>query len=315
MPPLFAFSLFYFSALFAFLPFPPFYFFSLLLFYFFMSYNSLWRSLTPLYDPDEAKAVVRTLLDSLFGMTLTDIVCGAVDSLSAADTQRLSAAMRRLEAAEPVQYVLGSAPFCRRRFAVRPGVLIPRPETEWLVQRATVAAKGRKAGNRRILDIGTGSGCIAISIALEVPEAVVEAWDISPQALDIARANASDLGASVTFTLADALNAPCEEATRDIIVSNPPYICHREHAAMSPNVLRHEPHTALFVPDDDPLLFYRAIALYARKALRHGGMLLFECNTLYAADTAAMLRTMGFDDPAVHDDCFGKPRFVEAVVT
>ena len=158
MPPLFAFSLFYFSALFAFLPFPPFYFFTFLLFYFFMSYNSLWRSLTPLYDPDEAKAVVRTLLDSLFGMTLTDIVCGAVDSLSAADTQRLSAAMRRLEAAEPVQYVLGSAPFCRRRFAVRPGVLIPRPETEWLVQRATVAAKGRKAAGCRILDIGTGSG-------------------------------------------------------------------------------------------------------------------------------------------------------------
>ena len=148
-----------------------------------------------------------------------------------------------------------------------------------------------------------------------MPEAVVEAWDISPQALDIARANASDLGASVTFTLADALNAPCEEATRDIIVSNPPYICRREHAAMSPNVLRHEPHTALFVPDDDPLLFYRAIALYARKALRPGGMLLFECNTLYAADTAAMLRTMGFNDPAVHADCFGKPRFVEAVVT
>jgi release factor glutamine methyltransferase len=277
-----------------------------------MSYIQLCHRLTPLYGPDEAKAIVRTVLDAFFGMSLTDIVCGSVEQLSDADAQRLEAAMRRLEATEPVQYVLGSAPFSGRQFAVKPGVLIPRPETEWLVERIKQLAEHRADRRLDVLDIGTGSGCIAISTALDVEGATVEAWDISPEALSIARDNARDLGADVTFTLADALNPPAEQATRDIIVSNPPYICRREQADMAANVLQHEPHTALFVSDDDPQLFYRAIALYAQRALRPGGTLLFECNTLYAADTAAMLCDMGFAAPTVHNDCFGKPRFVEA---
>lgn len=278
-----------------------------------MTYDQLWRALASLYDAREAQAVVRTLLGELFGMSLTDIVCGSVERLDDDGTRRLETAMRRLEASEPVQYVLGCATFCRHRFAVKPGVLIPRPETEWLVERVVHAAEHVGERHTDVLDIGTGSGCIAVSVALELPHAAVEAWDISPQALSIARANARSLGASVAFTLADALNPPREERTRDIIVSNPPYICRREQTAMSANVLRFEPHTALFVSDGDPLLFYRAIALYALHALRPGGTLLFECSTLYAADTAAMLSGMGFTAPSVHTDCFGKPRFVEAV--
>lgn len=277
-----------------------------------MTYSELWRSLAPIYEAREAQAVVRTVLGELFGMSLTDIVCGSVERLGDAESRKLQTVMKRLQAAEPVQYVLGCATFCRRRFAVRPGVLIPRPETEWLVERTKHLAEHGQRRHASVLDIGTGSGCIAVSAALEAPGARVEAWDISPEALAIAAENADRLGASVRFRLCDALNAPHEECCRDIIVSNPPYICRREQADMSDNVLRHEPHLALFVPDTDHLLFYRAIASYAMSALRHGGTLLFECNTLYAADTAQMLLDKGFAAATVHDDCFGKPRFVEA---
>ncbi len=277
-----------------------------------MTYSELWRSLAPMCGDREAQAVVRTVLGELFNMSLIDIVCGSVERLGETESRQLRTAMERLQAAEPVQYVLGSATFCRRRFAVRPGVLIPRPETEWLVERTKQLAERVQGRHASVLDIGTGSGCIAVSAALEVPGARVEAWDISPEALAIAAENAEKLGASVQFRLADALNAPHEERCRDIIVSNPPYICRREQAEMSDNVLRHEPHLALFVPDSDPLLFYRAIAAYAMGALRPGGTLLFECNTLYAGSTAQMLLDKGFAAATVHHDCFGKPRFVEA---
>ena len=185
----------------------------------------------------------------------------------------------------------------------------------------------------RILDIGTGSGCIATSISLALADkhCYTEAWDISEDALRIATDNAARLGAEVKFRRRDALRLeedfPAEEnqggaevliadnassASWDIIVSNPPYICNREAADMHANVLRHEPHLALFVPDTDPLLFYRAIARYAMRSLRKGGWLLFECNTLYAHDTAQMASDMGFATSVVEDDCFGKPRFVKA---
>ena len=277
-----------------------------------MNYTSLWRSLTPLYDADEAKAIVRLTLETLFDMTLTDIVCGSIDNLDDASAERLQQAMHRLQHSEPVQYVLGSATFCGRSFAVKPGVLIPRPETEWLCQRINDIAQHRSPDTLSILDIGTGSGCIAISTALDNSAAHVEAWDISEVALSIARANASALGAEVKFRHTDALHAPHEASIRDIIVSNPPYICRSESTTMQPNVLLHEPETALFVPDDDPLLFYRAIALYAHEALRHGGTLLFECNTQYANATAHLLSTMGYATAHVYTDCFGKPRFVQA---
>lgn len=295
-----------------------------------MTYHDICQRLTPLYGPQEAKAMTRMLLEDLFSLSFADILCGATEHLSDADTLRLQQSVDRLLDAEPLQYVTGTAFFCGHPFHVAPGVLIPRPETEWIVDTAVNLVTSSAP---RILDIGTGSGCIATSISLALADrhCHTEAWDISEDALRIAADNAERLGADVKFRRRDALRLeedfPAEEnqsgaevliadnassASWDIIVSNPPYICNREAADMHANVLRHEPHLALFVPDTDPLLFYRAIARYAMRSLRKGGWLLFECNTLYAHDTAQMASDMGFATSVVEDDCFGKPRFVKA---
>ena len=347
-----------------------------------MTYNQLWKRLTAIYNEREAQAIVRTVLDALFGMSLTDICLGKVTQLSADDTTRLEKIMQRLEKSEPVQYVLGAEWFAGRLFDVAPGVLIPRPETGDLVKWACDEAKGKekednskeergkeekevskkreapkkeeqplsyplkeeKEGLRKgedasqkegqllssllknnkevskkgeeaphpsILDIGTGSGCIAITVALALPQARVTAWDISTDALAIAAGNAHRLGASVRFEHQDALSAPDDEERWDVIVSNPPYICDRERADMSDNVLSYEPELALFVPDNDPLLFYRAIARYASKALKPGGRLLFETNTAYAHEVAQTMANEGFTAIEVRNDCFGKPRMVK----
>ena len=290
-----------------------------------MTYNQLCSRLAPVCGADEARAVVRTVLDTVFGMSLADICCGKVTQLSADETTRLEKIMERLEKSEPVQYVLGEAWFKGRRFGVAPGVLIPRPETEGLVDWLCEGAPRRPA----ILDIGTGSGCIAITAALELPGAEVTAWDLSDDALATARANASRLGADVRFVRQDALHAPTDRAVQenhsdqtgqedqsdragqglwDAVVSNPPYIRQCERTDMAANVLDHEPEMALFVPDSDPLLFYRAITLYAARTLRPGGRLLFETNTAFARDVARLLDDCGFTDVEVRDDCFGKPR-------
>lgn len=174
-----------------------------------------------------------------------------------------------------------------------------------------VPKKGEEAPHPSILDIGTGSGCIAITVALALPQARVTAWDISTDALAIAAGNAHRLGASVRFEHQDALSAPDDEERWDVIVSNPPYICDRERADMSDNVLSYEPELALFVPDNDPLLFYRAIARYASKALKPGGRLLFETNTAYAHEVAQVMANEGFTAIEVRNDCFGKPRMVK----
>lgn len=295
-----------------------------------MTYHDICQRLTPLYGQQEAKAMTRLLLEDLFSLSFADILCGATEHLSDADTLRLQQSVARLLDAEPLQYVTGTAFFCGHPFHVAPGVLIPRPETEWIVDTAVNLVT---ASAPRILDIGTGSGCIATSISLALADkhCYTEAWDISEDALRIAADNAERLGADVKFRRRDALRLeedfPAEEnqggaealsdsnaaaESWDIIVSNPPYICNREAADMHANVLRHEPHLALFVPDTDPLLFYRAIARYAMRSLRKGGWLLFECNTLYAHDTAQMALNMGFATSVVEDDCFGKPRFVKA---
>ncbi len=295
------------------------------------TYNSLWRSLTLRYDDGEAKAIVRLVLETLFGMSPTDIYCDGVEHLSDTECASLESAMTRLEGGEPVQYVLGEADFCGRTYRVAPGVLIPRPETEelceWIKQRmATRTTDGEIPASHNttatghetattdhettILDIGTGSGCIAITLALDIPQADVTAWDISDEALLIAAENNERLSAGVSVEKQDALNAPHDSNRWDVIVSNPPYICEHERAQMERHVLDHEPSTALFVPDDDPLLFYRAIARYAIGALKNGGMLFFETNTAYATETLDMLRNMGFIDTEMSHDNFGKPRMV-----
>lgn len=275
-----------------------------------MTYDELWRRLAAVYDAGEAKAIVRMVLDERFGLSATDVYCGKVTQLSSDKQTELEKIMQRLEQAEPVQYVLGTTMFCDRPIHVAPGVLIPRPETEdlcrWVIERAT-------SDSLLILDVGTGSGCIAVTLALELSGAKVTAWDVSTVAINIAGQNAVSLCADVNFMLQDALTPPSDEAKWNVIVSNPPYICEREKKDMERNVLDNEPSLALFVPDSEPLLFYRAIACYACKALKDNGFLFFEINPLYVDDMLLMLEEMGYVDLEVRTDQFGKQRFIKAV--
>ena len=272
-----------------------------------MNYEQLCQRLSNIYDAGEAKAIVRWVLDVRFGLSTADIYCGKVTQLSPNDQAELEKIMLRLEKAEPVQYVLGVADFCGRQFHVAPGVLIPRPETAELCHLIA------KDGGHNILDIGTGSGCIAITLALDIPDSKVTAWDISDTALSIAEGNAKSLGVQVNFEHQDALNISITSKYWDVIVSNPPYICRKEADEMEENVLKYEPDTALFVPDDDPLLFYRHIMNYAHSALRSGGRLYFEINPLYADSIVEQLQQLGFSDVAKINDQFAKARFIKAI--
>ncbi len=277
-----------------------------------MNYREMWTRLSPLYGDAEAKAIVSYVLDVRYGMTMSDILCGGVDSLPQEQQVDLQTIMDRLLCAEPVQYVLGRAEFGGRWFHVAPGVLIPRPETEQLCQWITEDWNG--ISSPKLLDVGTGSGCIAITLALDLPQAEVSAIDISQQALDIAQANARRLLANVAFRQDDALALKPQSDQWQIVVSNPPYICNKEKVAMNDNVLRYEPHIALFVPDDDPLRFYRAIARYASASLVSGGALYYEINPVYAEQMGELLKEMGFTKVVVKQDMFGKQRMMKAVI-
>lgn len=278
------------------------------------TYQQFWQSLTPLYDAGEAQAIVRTVLDVEYGMTLTDIICGKVNELSSDEERNLEEIIARLQNGEPVQYVLGKADFAGRTFHVEPGVLIPRPETAELCQWIEEEVSSLKADERKqILDICTGSGCIAITLGLNIPNSEVTGWDISEDALRIAQGNVEMLKArNVRIEYQDALMLPKTAETADIIVSNPPYICEKEKADMEKNVLEHEPSIALFVPDEDPLKFYRAIAEYASSALKSEGALYFEINPIYEKETREMLEGLGFKDIETKEDAFGKKRMMKA---
>ena len=316
------------------------------------TYQQLWQSLTPLYDAGEAQAIVRTVLDVKYGMTLTDIICGKVNEISADEERKLEEIIIRLQKGEPVQYVLGEADFAGRTFHVEPGVLIPRPETaelcQWIEEdmagKSTVSSGDSSedspedsSGNspqatddaKLILDICTGSGCIAITLGLNIPNSEVTGWDISEDALRIAQGNVEMMKAgNVRIEHQDALALPKAANTTeisdsepdsspskdwDLIVSNPPYICEKEKADMEKNVLEHEPSLALFVPDEDPLKFYRAIAEYASSALKSGGALYFEINPIYEKETREMLLKLDFKDIETKEDAFGKKRMMRAI--
>ena len=324
------------------------------------TYQQLWQSLTPLYDASEAQAIVRTVLDVKYGMTLTDIICGKVNEISADEERKLEEIIIRLQKGEPVQYVLGEADFAGRTFHVEPGVLIPRPETaelcQWIekdmIEKSIVSSGDSpedSSGNspqatddaKLILDICTGSGCIAITLGLNIPNSEVTGWDISEDALRIAQGNVEMMKAgNVRIEHQDALALPKAAETDnekmkgnddkevvkpkgeaktpstqkwDLIVSNPPYICEKEKADMEKNVLEHEPSLALFVPDEDPLKFYRAIAEYASSALKSGGALYFEINPIYEKETREMLLRLDFKDIETKEDAFGKKRMMRAI--
>ena len=276
-----------------------------------MTYNELWHLLAPLYGDGEAKAIARLVFEVRFGLSMSDICLGKDTQLSANNQKELKGIADRLLEQEPIQYVLGQANFCGRTFMVNEHVLIPRPETEELCQ----WINSQDASPRvRLLDIGTGSGCIAITLAAMYPKAEVTAWDISPEALEVARENAKRTHVNVSFEQIDILHLPSNllHQTYDLIVSNPPYICNKERACMEANVLEHEPHTALFVPDDDPLLFYHAIAQYGQTALEPEGWLYFEINSLYAQPLSDMLHMMSYHDIELKLDQYGKQRMLRA---
>lgn len=279
-----------------------------------MNYQELWRRLAQVYDEGEAKAIARMVYEVRFNLTLSDLFIGKDTQLSANDQAELAEITQRLEQQEPVQYVLGQADFCGRTFLVNQHVLIPRPETEelcrWII--SEFRDESLEFRDCSILDIGTGSGCIAITLAAGLPKFEVTAWDISGEALQVARENAKRLHFNVIFELADALSTPLDHERWDVIVSNPPYICNMERARIEANVLDHEPHTALFVPDETPLLFYSAIAQYGLTALKTGGRLYFEINPLYAQELAEMLSMMSYHDIEIKIDQYGKQRMIRA---
>ncbi|MBQ7180419.1 MAG: peptide chain release factor N(5)-glutamine methyltransferase [Bacteroidaceae bacterium] len=264
-------------------------------------------ALQQVYPPGEARALLRLVMEMRFGLSHTDLLLGKDKELSAEHQAELEIIIERLLRKEPVQYVLGVSEFCGHVFHVEPGVLIPRPETEEMVR--SLISLTHKPGDR-LLDIGTGSGCIAVSLALAGYR--VTAFDISPLALCIAQANAERLGAKVDFVYEDILHPMHRCGQFDIIVSNPPYVLMSEAEGMEENVLRYEPHLALFVPDDNPLLFYHAIADYAGKHLKPGGMLALECNRAYAIRVAELLCNLGYTEAAARKDQFGNERFVIA---
>lgn len=271
--------------------------------------QQLIQTLTPMHGAQEARAIVYALLEDVFGLRKTDVLLGRFEALSEAEKLHFAECAKRLSTGEPLQYVVGTAPFGELRFEVTPATLIPRPETLELVE--WVVADENVKSALRLLDIGTGSGCIAISLAQLLPQATVSAWDISAEALAVARRNAELNGVAVDFKQVDVLHVT-EAETYDCIVSNPPYICEEEKAEMTDSVLLHEPHTALFVPNTDPLRFYRAIAELGMRCLSPGGTLYFEINRAYGAETCNLLRDLGFRDVELRKDFYGNDRMVKA---
>lgn len=281
-----------------------------------MTYKALWRRLAKVYGDGEAQALARLIYEVRYGLTFSDILMGRDSDVPNDELEQIAL---RLEQQEPIQYILGHADFCGRSFLVNEHVLIPRPETAELCQWIVGSEQRKVISNKySILDIGTGSGCIAITLAAMYPQAEVTAWDISPEALKVAEENARRHNVHVTFEQVDILSIPPLYMEGDrgealsLLVSNPPYICNKERAAMAVNVLEHEPHTALFVPDDDPLLFYRAIAQFGQTALKQGGWLYFEINPLYAREMCDMLRLMSYHDIELKTDQYGKQRMIRA---
>lgn len=263
---------------------------------------------TPLGD--EAKAAVNALLCDFWGWDFTTLALNLDSKVDDADADRLRQMALRLARHEPLQYVTGRCEFCGIGLNVGPGALIPRPETEQLAEIVVKMSEGREA--QRVLDIGTGSGCIALALNKLLRNPRITAIDISPEAISIARRNA--IGTDIDIRQADILSLKAQEVEAfDVVVSNPPYVLGSERATMEPNVVDYEPSLALFVPDDDPLVFYRQIArLCANGLLTGGGLVAVETNERKAADVAALMEQEGLRDVATHADYLGKERFVSA---
>ena len=273
--------------------------------------SDIKSALAAAYPEGEVRAFVRILFEEWMHYSTVDIYMRADSEVPPFMVEKMRHAVQRLLRHEPIQHIVGVAHFHGHRFAVSKHTLIPRPETEQLVD--MIVDRNHDVPDLCVLDIGTGSGCIACSLARALRFAEVHAFDISQPALDLAAENARNLGVKVAFHHVDILNAVPQPQQFHIIVSNPPYICMHEQQLMEDNVLRYEPHSALFVPDNDPMLFYRAIARYASVALKPGGKLYFEINAAYGNDTANLLSNFHFADIEVVRDFYGRDRFVSAL--
>lgn len=258
------------------------------------------------YAAAELETIKKALCLELLGISAVSFYTKEKVSI---DTVKLDEALHRLAKGEPLQYVIGSTPFCGLTFKVDERVLIPRPETAELVE--WVAQDAASSGS--LLDVGTGSGCIAISLAHRLPSWKVQGWDISDGALEVARENNHLNGTGVEFRKVDILYAE-PDCKFNVIVSNPPYVLESEKGQMEDTVLDYEPHTALFVSDSDPLLFYRAIAAFGHKALNPGGRLYFEINPLKVEEMKSMLMGAGYSNVEVRNDIFGKPRMIKTIL-
>ena len=272
--------------------------------------HEIKESLTGVYSESEAGALAKLLLVEVFGFSTLELYGGKDKAISEKERSLLNDIIKRLLQNEPIQYILGVETFCGLNFRVDKNVLIPRPETQELVEWILSDNKNLKDG--RILDIGTGSGCIAITLAKNLPEVEVEAWDVSKGALQIATQNASDNEVRVHFVEQDVLAFIPQGTYFDVMVSNPPYITEVEKNEMEANVLEWEPETALFVQDNDALLFYREIAALGCVMLKPGGMLYFEINRAYGAEMVEMLNGMGYSFVELRKDLFGNDRMVKA---
>lgn len=262
------------------------------------------------YAETEASALARWILEEEFGFSTLELYAGKDTDFPMEKRNRLNDILVRFARFEPIQYIIGKTEFCGLTLKVSSDVLIPRPETAELVD--WIVSDCPQSG-LRVLDIGTGSGCIAITLAERMDEAEVSAWDISEKALAVARENALHNNVRIAFSCMDVFNEPTGTSVFDIIVSNPPYITESERAEMERNVLDYEPETALFVPDTDPLRFYRRIAHIGNQMLKPGGKLFFEINRAYGSETAAMLKYGGYSQVEVRSDSYGNARMIKAI--
>ena len=275
------------------------------------AYNYIKQAINGQYPDTEASAIAKAILTDVFQLSTTDLYASKDMNFSTNQAEKLEVIITRLRANEPLQYILGNCYFCGLDFHVEPGVLIPRPETvelvEWIIS-------DRKSSDSliRILDIGTGSGCISISLAKNLPQSEVHAWDISEDAIRIASDNANRLDANVRFRQTDALGQVPTDTMMNVIVSNPPYITEAERTGMDANVTDWEPDTALFVPDNTPLLFYERIADIGKQILTPDGTLYFEINQRFGTETVGMLRQKGYRNVELRKDLSGNDRMIKA---
>ena len=276
------------------------------------AFYQLQAALQPLYDAGEATAIAHEVMTVLTGKTKLQRIADKEEALSNSVTEIVNIVQQKLCAGEPLQYVLGHAWFMGQQFLVTDAVLIPRPETEELVQ--WIIDDHKQTAFHSLLDIGTGSGCIPICLKLALPHLSVAACDISEPALAIAKLNNNLHHTGISFFQQDILNSAPGSAPYDCIVSNPPYIPQREVAEMHHNVTQHEPHLALFVPDNEPLLFYKAIAAFGKQNLNKGGRIYCELHHDYGKETAAMFQSEGYQDVILQQDMSGNNRMLRATL-